>query len=82
MKDMYPEGWLIDSAGKTLLLFQKKPSTTKVIGTIQKWQVVNGAPFTCIGEKKVSAVEAIAKWIDLTEDGWRRVDKFFEVEAA
>jgi len=79
---MYPEGWLIDPKGKTLLLFQKDSTAEKPSGSIEKWITVNGSPSKIKSKKQASALEAITKWIDLTEDGWRRVDMEFEVKAA
>ncbi len=79
---MYPEGWLIDPNGKTLLLFQKGSSTKGANGYIDKWIGVHGSPSKFKSRKQASALEAITKWIDLTENGWRRVDIDFEVKAA
>ncbi len=79
---MYPEGWLIDPKGKTLLLFQKDPAGEKSSGSIEKWAAVNGSPYKYKNKVKASVLEAISKWIDLTEDGWRRVDMDLEIKAA
>jgi len=79
---MYPEGWLIDPKGKSLLLFQKDLTTNKNSGSIGKWIAINGSPRVFKSRKKASATEAITRWIELTEDGWRRVDMQFEVQAA
>ena len=79
---MYPEGWLIDPKGKTLLLFQKDPTTKRISGSIDKWAANNGSPTVLKSRKKASATEAVTRWIELTEDGWRRVDMQFEVQAA
>ena len=79
---MYPEGWLIDPKGKTLLLFQKDSTAQKPSGSINKWIAVNGSPAKQKCRKNASAFEAISRWIDLTEEGWRRVDLDFDVEAA
>ena len=79
---MYPEGWLVDPKGKTLLLFQKDPTTKKNTGSIDKWIAINGSPTKFKSKKTASATQAITKWIELTEEGWRRVDVQFEVEAA
>ncbi len=79
---MYPEGWLIDPKGKFLLLFQKDSKAEKTSGSINKWIAVNGSPAKYKSRKKASALEAISRWIDLTEDGWRRVDIDSDIEAA
>ena len=79
---MYPEGWLIDPKGKTLLLFQKDPTTKRTSGYIDKWTANNGSPTVLKSRKKASATQAVTRWIELTEDGWRRVDMQFEVQAA
>ncbi len=79
---MYPEGWLIDPKGKTLLLFQKDPTVKKTSGSIETWIVHNGSPSKFKCRTQASAFEAITRWIDLTEIGWRRVDMDFEVKAA
>lgn len=72
----------MDPKGKTLLLFQKESTSEKTIGSIDKWIAVNGLPSKFISRKQASAVEAITRWIELTENGWRRVDMNFEVKAA
>ena len=79
---MYPEGWLVDPKGKTLLLFEKDSIAEQPSGSIKKWMAVNGYPSKFKSSKQASALEAITKWIDLTENGWRRVDIDFEVKAA
>ena len=80
--DMYPEGWLIDPKGKSFLFFIKDQSSQQVIGSIQKWNATNGSPTTLKSSYSASAKEAITKWIELTEEGWRRVDTIFNIEAA
>ena len=81
---MYPEGWLIDPKGKFLLLFQKDPASLekRAHGFIDKWDAKNGSPTTFKNRKESSSAEAISKWIDLTEKGWRRVDNQFGEKAA
>tara|TARA_Y100001968_G_scaffold333135_1_gene394322 strand:+ start:2807 stop:3046 length:240 start_codon:yes stop_codon:yes gene_type:complete len=79
---MYPEGWLISPEGKLLLLFQKDQVSKTAIGSIKKWESNNGSPSLFISSEKASSLEAITKWIELTEKGWRRVDTKFDVEAA
>ena len=84
IKRMYPEGWLIDPKGKFLLLFQKDPSCLKkkAYGFIDKWNAKNGSPTTLKNRKEATSAEAISKWIDLTENGWRRVETQFGEKAA
>ena len=79
---MYPEGWLIDSSSQNLILFLKDSASQKTTGSIQKWNAVNGSPSTFKSKQNASAKEAITRWIDLTEDGWRRVDTQFDVNVA
>ena len=76
---MYPEGWLIDPKGKFLLLFQKDSTCLKsrAVGFIDKWVAMNGSPTTLKSRKNATSTEAISQWIELTEKGWRRVDKQF-----
>ena len=81
---MYPEGWLIDPQGKFLLLFQKDPASSKQppSGFLDKWNATNGSPTTLKNRKELTSFEAISKWIDLTENGWRRVETQFGEKAA
>ena len=81
---MFPEGWLIDPKGKFLLFFQKNQESSKrhPKGYIDKWNAMNGTPTTLKNRKEVSATEAFSKWIQLTEDGWRRVETQFGEKAA
>ena len=73
---MYPEGWLIDPNDKYLLLFQRDPSSSgkRVNGFIDKWSNDNGSPGEFRNRKQASSTQAISTWIELTENGWRRVD--------
>ncbi len=81
---MYPEGWLIDPQGKFLLLFQRDPRALKSLpkGYIDKWNASNGTPTTFKSRREVSASEAVSRWIQLTENGWRRVETQFGEKAA
>ncbi len=81
---MYPEGSLIDPQGKSLLLFQKDPSSLdkKPSGFIDKWNASNGSPQKLKSRQKANAAKAISTWIELTEKGWRRVDTQLTDKAA
>ena len=81
---MYPEGWLIDPKGISLLLFHRDPKLNKSLsmGYIDKWNAANGTPTTFKNRKTATASEAILRWIELTENGWRRVETQFGEKAA
>ena len=81
---MYPEGWLIHPEGRFLLLFQKDTGSLERMpkGYMDKWSVSpSGTPLSFIDRRAVPAAEAVSIWIQLTEDGWRRIDRQFR-EAA
>tara|TARA_Y100001968_G_C19342150_1_gene710086 strand:- start:547 stop:792 length:246 start_codon:yes stop_codon:yes gene_type:complete len=81
---MFPEGWLIHPEGKFLFLFQKdtKSLNGSPKGYLDKWVCIDGTPTTFKNRREVSASDAISKWIQLTEDGWRRVERQFGENAA
>tara|TARA_B100000700_G_scaffold295340_1_gene358170 strand:+ start:933 stop:1178 length:246 start_codon:yes stop_codon:yes gene_type:complete len=81
---MYPEGWLIDPRGKFLLFFQKDSGSQSIPskGYVDKWNASDGTPTTLKSRKEFSSDEAISLWIQLTEDGWRRVERQFGQRAA
>ena len=72
---MYPEGWLIDPAGKNLLFFEKDPMNPIHEGYIGYWLMteVNFKQFRY--RKRTSKIKAIEQWTHLLELGWRMVDE-------
>ena len=77
---MSPEGWLIDPAGKWLLLFHKDPMSLQRLPLfyIDKWDVSSvGTPNTFINRRKVGQQAAIETWEELTQKGWHLIDHQF-----
>ena len=70
---MYPEGWLMDPEGKSLLCFEKDPMNPIHEGYIGFWLAtgVNSKEFRY--RKRTSKAKALAQWTDLSKEGWRLV---------
>ncbi len=72
---MYPEGWLMDPEGKSLLFFEKDPMNPIHEGFIGLWLAtgVNSREFRY--RKRTSRTKAIAQWKDLAKEGWILVEE-------
>ena len=81
---MFPKGWLIHPEGKFLLLFQKdtKSLNRSPKGYLDEWESIDGSPTKFKKRRELSASDAISTWIQLTEDGWRRVERQFGEDVA
>ena len=67
---MYPEGWLIDSAGKNLLSFEKDPMNPRHEGFIGFWTItgINSKQFRY--RKRTSRDKALSLLFNLPNKGW------------
>ena len=77
---MCPEGWLIDPAGKWLLLFHKDPMSLqrRPLFYMDKWDVSPlRSPNVFINRRKVGQQAAIETWDELTQNGWRLIGHQF-----
>jgi len=71
---MYPEGWLIDPEGKSLLFFEKDPMNPQYEGYIGFW-LVNGISSKQFRyRKRASKAKALAQWDNLVKQGWRIIE--------
>ena len=72
---MYPEGWLLDPKGKSLLFFEQDPMNPIHEGYIESWLItsINSKEFRY--KKRSSKGKALAKWDQLRKQGWILVEE-------
>ena len=70
---MYPEGWLMDPEGKSLLYFEKDPMNPMYEGYVGSW-LISGDGFKQFRyRKRISKAQALAQWTHLSNQGWSLV---------
>ena len=77
---MYPEGTLIDSKYKTLVVFEKDLNNPENEGFICFWEVKKSFYKQLIFKKRLSKIQARNKWDFLLKKGWKK--NIFNNEAA
>jgi len=76
---MYPEGTLIDSKYKTLVVFEKDLNNPDNEGFICFWKVKKTFGKQLIFKKRLSKEKALDKYKNLIKDGWKNDNSIFEV---
>ena len=76
---MYPEGTLIDSKYKTLVVFEKDLNNPENEGFICFWQVKKNFEKQLKFKKRLSKVKAVYKYKNLIKDGWKNYYSNYEV---
>tara|TARA_Y100001933_G_C18591841_1_gene394224 strand:+ start:187 stop:438 length:252 start_codon:yes stop_codon:yes gene_type:complete len=74
---MYPEGTLIDSKDKTLVVFEKDLYNPENEGFICFWEVKKANEKKLIFKKRLTKEKAIDKYENLLNDGWKSNNKTF-----
>ena len=77
---MYPEGTLIDSKSKTIVVFEKDLNNPENEGFICFWEVKKSFDNKLIYKKRLSKIQALNKWDNLIRKGWSK--NIFNNEAA
>ena len=77
---MYPEGTLIDSKYKTLVVFEKDLNNPENEGFICFWEVKKSFNNKLIYKKRLSKIKALNQWDNLLRKGWSK--NIFNNEAA
>ena len=67
---MYPEGTLIDSNYKTLIVFEKDLNNPDNEGFVCYWDIDYNNIYKLIFKKRLSKEKAIRKFKNLLKDGW------------
>tara|TARA_B100000925_G_C21803235_1_gene385584 strand:+ start:183 stop:416 length:234 start_codon:yes stop_codon:yes gene_type:complete len=67
---MYPEGTLIDSNYKTLIVFEKDLNNPDNEGFVCYWDIDDNNIYKLIFKKRLSKEKAIRKFKNLLKDGW------------
>ena len=67
---MYPEGALIDSNYKTLIVFEKDLNNPDNEGFVCYWDIDDNNIYKLIFKKRLSKEKAIRKFKNLLKDGW------------
>jgi len=67
---MYPEGTLIDSNYKTLIVFEKDLNNPDNEGFVCYWDIDDNDIYKFIFKKRLSKEKAIRKFKNLLKDGW------------
>ena len=76
---MYPEGTLIDSKYKTLVVFEKDLNNPDNEGFICFWKVKKTFGKQLIFKKRLSKEKALDKYKNLIKDGWKNDNSTYEV---
>ena len=76
---MYPEGTLIDSKYKTLVVFEKDLNNPENEGFICFWKVKKTFGKQLIFKKRLSKEKALDKYKNLIKDGWKNDNSTYEV---
>jgi len=69
---MYPEGTLIDSKYKTVVVFEKDLNNPENEGFICFWAVKKSCDKQLIFKKRLSKIKAKNKWDYLLRNGWSK----------
>ena len=72
---MYPEGWLIDPLGKSLLFFEKDPMNPINEGFVEYWSITGVGSKHFKYRKRASQSQALDKWAYLSKRGWRTIEE-------
>ena len=75
---MYPEGTLIDSKDKTLVVFEKDLYNPENEGFICFWEVKKADEKKLIFKKRLTKEKAIDKYENLLNDGWKSNNKTYK----
>ena len=67
---MYPEGTLIDSNYKTLIVFEKDLNNPDNEGFVCYWDIDDNNIYKLIFKKRLSKEKAIRKFKNLLKEGW------------
>jgi len=76
---MYPQGTLIDSKYKTLVVFEKDLNNPVNEGFVCYWDMDNKNIYKLIFKKRLSKEKAIQKIKNLLKDGWTYRKENFKV---
>ena len=76
---MYPEGTLIDSNYKTLIVFEKDLNNPVNEGFVCYWDIDDKNIYKLIFKKRLSKEKAIQKIKSLLKDGWINTGENFKV---
>ncbi len=71
---MYPEGWLIDPLGKSLLFFEKDPMNPMYEGYIGFWMREADCSKRFRYRKRSSKTKALAQWMRMLNEGWKIIE--------
>ena len=76
---MYPEGTLIDSNYKTLIVFEKDLNNPDNEGFVCYWDIDDNNIYKLIFKKRLSKEKALQKLKNLIKDGWVNTKENFKV---
>tara|TARA_Y100001968_G_C19436500_1_gene760000 strand:- start:2053 stop:2292 length:240 start_codon:yes stop_codon:yes gene_type:complete len=79
---MYPEGWLLDTKGETLLSFEKDSMNPMYEGYIAFWLITGVDSKEFKYRKRTSKDKAISEWNSLIKRGWQVLEAEGIEEAA
>ena len=75
---MYPKGSLINKEFNNLIVFEVDSMNPENEGFICFWSIKDSNTKELIFKKRISKVQAIAKWDDLIMKGWERYYEFLQ----
>ena len=76
---MYPEGTLIDSNYKTLIVFEKDLNNPDNEGFVCYWDIDDNNIYKLIFKKRLSKQKAIEKLRNLSKEGWENIKENYKV---